>query len=74
MLSQEFSKMLSAMVPDVVQTRIDLRELGVTLRDFEHVRCVYSIETSDANYTRIVGALSAVPEVARDTIAARVAA
>ena len=73
-LSYEFSKMLAAMVPDVVQTRIDLREVGITLRDFEHVRYVYSVEASDANYTRIVRALSAIPDVPVARITSRVAA
>ena len=58
-LSQEFSKMLAALVPDVTQSEIDLQKIGVSIRDFNDVRYVYSVSPSDLFYSNLVEALDA---------------
>jgi class 3 adenylate cyclase len=58
-LSQEFSKMLASLVPDVTQSEIDLQKIGVSIRDFDDVRYVYSVSPSDLFYSNLVEALDA---------------
>lgn len=58
-LSPEFSKMLASLVPDIVQSKIDLQKIGVSIRDFGDVHYIYSISPSEVFYSKLVEALDA---------------
>ena len=57
-LSGEAAAELEHMVPHLRQTRIDLLELGVTIRDFADVRYIFSVSPDDGNYSYLLRALN----------------
>lgn len=56
-LSESASELLSRLAPGVVQQKLDLEELGVSIRDFGDVKYVFGVAPSDANYESILRAL-----------------
>lgn len=64
-LSEGAGEMLDRLVPDVVQRRIDLTDLGVKIRDFEDVGYVLSVAPDDHNYACVI---RAVDDYERQTI------
>jgi class 3 adenylate cyclase len=56
-LSEAASKMLACLAPGVIQKTIDLGKLGVSIRDFEEVKCIFTVAPSDKNNTAVTRAL-----------------
>jgi len=57
-LSESASRVLEGLSPDVLQRRIVLDELGVSIRDFGDVKYVFAIAPTDSNYESVLRALN----------------
>jgi class 3 adenylate cyclase len=53
-LCERSSRLISQLVPEIAQTRLDLQ--GLAIRDFPEVRSLYSIKATDPNYTAVKSA------------------
>lgn len=67
-VSEQASRDLFDLAPDIVQERIDLAARGVKIRDFEDVAYVFSVAPDDHNYACILRALD---DHERETIGRR---
>jgi class 3 adenylate cyclase len=56
-LSEEASKMLAAKTSGLVQTPIDLEDLNVSIRDFDEVKCIFTVAPTDGNRSTVLRAL-----------------
>jgi len=56
-LSEECSRRLAQIAPGLRQERVDLGELGLTIRDFADARALYILPVTDSNYETLLRVL-----------------
>lgn len=56
-ISQAASSRLRELAPSLVQRRLNLQEMGLSIRDFTDVECVFAVAPTDRNYAAVVRAL-----------------
>jgi class 3 adenylate cyclase len=65
-LSEAASRMVARLAPAVHQTPINLDKIGVSIRDFEEVSCIYTIAPNDLNFAAVRRALDESSPPSRD--------
>jgi class 3 adenylate cyclase len=56
--SEAFHIVLSRLVPELKPERVDLAELGLSIRDFLDAQCIYILPATDTNYESVLRALN----------------